>query len=401
MSVLAGKTVVLGVSGGIAAYKIATLASLLKKQRCDVHVIMTENATQFIPPLTFETLTGNRCIVDTFDRHFPKEVKHISLAQAADLFVVAPASANVIAKMAYGLADDMLTTTLLASRCQKIVAPAMNTAMFENPIVQNNIQTLVDYGFEIVSPISGYLACGDTGTGKMVEPAVLYDYIEKHLACEKDLAGKKVVVTAGPTQESLDPVRFMTNHSTGKMGYAIARAAMLRGADVTLITGPTQIPVPLFVNVISVTSASEMFEAVKSQMTEADILIKTAAVADYTFETTHDEKLKKKDEALTLSLAKTQDILHYVGHHKKPHQFICGFSMETQHLVENSRAKLERKQADMIAANNLKVEGAGFKSDTNVLTLITKHQVTPLPLMNKSEAAHALLDAIITEMTGR
>ena len=395
---LKGKTVVLGVSGGIAAYKIATLASLLKKKQCDVHVIMTENATQFIPPLTFETLTGNRCIVDTFDRNFPKEVKHISLAQQADLIVVAPASANIIAKMAHGLADDMLTTTILAAKCKKIIAPAMNTAMFENVLVQRNIQLLQDVGFEIVSPVSGYLACGDTGTGKMVEPAVLYDYIEKELGYVKDLKGKKVVVTAGPTRESLDPVRFLTNHSSGKMGYAIARAAMLRGADVTLISGPTSQLVPPFVRVISVQTAQEMFEAVKKQLNRADVVIKTAAVADYTFETTSTQKLKKKEGELTLNLKRTQDILSYIGAHKQPHQFICGFSMETERLVENSREKLERKQVDMIAANALNSNESGFNVDTNKLTLITADKLVELPVLSKDETAHELWTAILKQM---
>ncbi|MGL4336065.1 MAG: bifunctional phosphopantothenoylcysteine decarboxylase/phosphopantothenate--cysteine ligase CoaBC [Turicibacter sp.] len=392
-----GKTVILGVSGGIAAYKIATLASMLKKQHCDVHVIMTENATHFITPITFETLTGNKCLTDTFDRNFPREVKHISLAKRADLVVVAPASANCIGKMANGIADDMLSTTILACTCKKILSPAMNTAMFENPIVQDNIKKLAHYGFEIVEPTVGYLACGDTGSGKMVEPSVLYEFIEKELAFKKDLQGVNVMVTAGPTQEAIDPVRYITNHSSGKMGYAIAKAAMLRGANVTLVSGQTNITPPPFVTVKSVVSAKEMFEAVKEDATHQDIIIKAAAVADYTSKSVSDQKMKKKEDELSIELTRTDDILAYLGQHRSKDQFLCGFSMETENLIENSRLKLHKKKIDMIAANNLKVEGAGFKGDTNILTLITENEERPLACMSKDQVAHELLNTILAK----
>ena len=392
---LKGKTVLLGVTGSIAAYKIANLASMLVKLHCNVHVIMTENATNFINPITFETLTNNRCLVDTFDRNFQYNVEHVSLAKQADVVLVAPASANVMAKLAHGLADDMLTTTVLACNCKKIVSPAMNTQMYNNPITQDNMKTLRHYGFEVIDPASGYLACGDIGAGKMPEPEVLLDYILKEIACEKDMKGMNVLVTAGPTQESLDPVRYITNHSTGKMGYAIATNAMLRGANVTLVSGPTNIKKPPFVNVIDIKSAQDMFEAVTSNAASQDIIIKSAAVADYTPENVSDEKVKKKDGDMSIPLKRTQDILKYLGEHKPEGQFLCGFSMETQNMLENSRAKLEKKNLDMIIANNLKVAGAGFGTDTNIVTMITKNQEIELPIMTKSEVAGAILDKIL------
>ena len=392
---LKGKTVLLGITGSIAAYKIAYLASALHKLHADVHVLMTENATNFINPITFETLTGNKCLVDTFDRNFQFQVEHVSIAKKADVVMIAPASANVIGKLANGLADDMLTTTVMACRCQKILAPAMNTAMYENPVVQDNIRKLQTYGYEVITPASGYLACGDTGAGKMPEPETLLEYILKEAAFQKDLAGKKLLVTAGPTQEAIDPVRCLTNHSSGKMGYAIAKMAMLRGAEVTLVSGPTAIEPPLFVKVVPVTSARDMFEAVTGLSDEQDIIIKAAAVADYRPKQVSEDKVKKKDDQASIELERTDDILKYLGQHKKQGQFLCGFSMETRDMISNSRAKLEKKNLDMVAANNLKVEGAGFQGDTNVLTLITQDEEVSLPLMSKEDAALKILDKIL------
>ena len=388
------KHIVLGVTGSIAAYKIASLASMLVKKQADVTVIMTKNATNFINPITFESLTGNRCLVDTFDRNFEFQVEHVSLAKQADVFLVAPASANVIAKAAHGIADDMLTTTLLACRCPKIFAPAMNTRMYENPIVQDNISTLKDYGMEVVTPASGYLACGDTGEGKMPEPEVLYEAVLRALT-PKDLSGRKVLVTAGPTQEKLDPVRYISNHSTGKMGYAVAAAAVRRGADVTLVSGKVELTPPMGVQVVPVVSAADMAQAVKDAASEQDIIIKAAAVADYRPRVTADEKLKKKDEELSVELERTEDILAWLGAHRRAGQILCGFSMETEHLLENSRVKLEKKKIDMIVANNLKQEGAGFGTDTNVVTLITKEKTEEFPMLSKEEVADRLLDRIL------
>ena len=392
---LKGKTVLLGITGSIAAYKIAYLASALHKLHADVHVLMTENATNFINPITFETLTGNKCLVDTFDRNFQFQVEHVSIAKKADVVMIAPASANVIGKLAHGLADDMLTTTVMACRCQKILAPAMNTAMYENPVVQDNIRKLQTYGYEVITPASGYLSCGDTGAGKMPEPETLLEYILREAAFQKDLAGKKLLVTAGPTQEAIDPVRCLTNHSSGKMGYAIAKMAMLRGAEVTLVSGPTAIEPPLFVKVVPVTSARDMFEAVTGLSDEQDIIIKAAAVADYRPKQVSEDKVKKKDDQASIELERTDDILKYLGQHKKQGQFLCGFSMETRDMLRNSRAKLEKKNLDMVAANNLKVEGAGFQGDTNVLTLITQDEEVSLPLMSKEDAALKILDKIL------
>ena len=394
---LKGKTVILGVSGSIAAYKIASLASALVKKHCDVHVIMTQNATNFIHPITFETLTGNKCLVDTFDRNFDFSVEHVSLAKKADAVLVAPATANVIAKMAHGIADDMLTTTLLACQCPMIVAPAMNTRMFRNSIVQDNIKLLKCYGMEVIDPACGYLACGDTGEGKMPEPELLLEYLLKALAAKKDLEGLNVLVTAGPTREVIDPVRYITNHSTGKMGYAVARAAAMRGADVTLVSGPTEIAPPPFVKVVDVVSAEEMFREVTSRASKQDIIIKAAAVADYRPAVVATEKVKKKDGEMSIALERTKDILAYLGEHKKEGQFLCGFSMETENMLENSVAKLVKKNLDMIVANNLKVEGAGFGGNTNVVTLITRKGGEQLPLMSKDEVADKLLDAIMKE----
>ena len=393
-----GKNIVLAVTGSIAAYKIANLASMLMKQHCKVTVMMTQNATNFINPITFETLTGNKCLVDTFDRNFQYSVEHVSLAKETDVVLVAPASANVIAKMAHGIADDMLTTTILACECKKIVAPAMNTHMYHNPIVQDNLKILEKYGMEVIKPDYGYLACGDIGDGKMPSEETLFSYIEKEIAREKDLAGKKVLVTAGPTQEAIDPVRYITNHSTGKMGYAIAKAAMLRGAQVTLVTGPVNIKAPNFVKVVPVVSAQDMFEAVKTHYEEQDIIIKSAAVADYTPETTATEKVKKKEGDMSIPLKRTQDILGFLGENRKEGQFLCGFSMETENMLENSKAKLEKKKVDMIAANNLKEDGAGFGTSTNVVTLITKENVKELPMMSKEEVAHNILNEILTKI---
>lgn len=396
---LKGKHIVLGVTGSIAAYKIASLASMLRKQDADVTVIMTKNAMNFIHPITFEALTGNKCLTDTFDRNFEHKVEHISLAKQTDAILIAPASANVIAKAAHGMADDMLTTTLLACECPKMIAPAMNTRMYRNSIVQDNIRLLQDYGMEVICPDSGYLACGDTGEGKMPEPEVLLEYIIK--ACTpKDMTGLKVLVTAGPTREKLDPVRYLTNHSTGKMGYAIARAAMLRGAEVTLISGETNLEAPIHVKRIPVVSAADMAREVKACAADQDIIIKAAAVADYRPKDISDEKIKKKDEELSVALERTEDILGYLGAHKKKGQFLCGFSMETENLLENSRKKLEKKNLDLVAANNLKQKGAGFGTDTNVVTLISKEEVTELPLLSKEEAADRLLDAIWRQRGG-
>lgn len=392
---LSNKTVVLGVTGSIAAYKIANLASMLVKKHCDVHVIMTKNATNFINPITFETLTGNKCLVETFDRNFQFHVAHVSLAKKADVMLIAPASANVIGKLANGIADDMLTTTALACKCKIIVSPAMNTNMYNNIIVQDNIKKLENYGFEVIKPDKGFLACRDEGDGKMPSEQVLLDYIEREIACEKDLFGKKVLVTAGPTQESIDPVRYITNHSTGKMGYAIAKAAMLRGAEVVLISGQTNIADVPFVNMIRIISANDMFEAVKSEFDNADIVIKSAAVADYRPSVVSDEKIKKKDDDMSIHLERTTDILKYIGEHRRNDQFICGFSMETNNMIENSRAKLHKKNIDMIVANNLKESGAGFGVDTNKVTLITKDDEISLDIMSKDMVAHALLDKIM------
>lgn len=395
MENLQGKCVLLGITGGIAAYKMANVASGLRKAGATVHVIMTENATKFITPLTFETLTNNRCVVDTFARDFQYDVKHISLAKAADLILIAPATANVIAKLANGLADDMLTTTVLAARCKKLVAPAMNTAMLENPITQDNLAKLKKYGFGIIEPAVGMLACKDVGSGKLPEPETLLDCIAMELAREKDMAGLHVTVTAGPTQEALDPVRYLTNHSTGRMGYAIAREAMLRGADVTLISGPTALkPVP-GVKIVDVVSARDMFEAVQAALPETDILVKAAAVADYRPANVADDKIKKRDGDMSIPLERTDDILGWVTEHRHPGLFVCGFSMETRDMIENSQKKLAKKHLDMIAANNLKVAGAGFGVDTNVVTILTADGIQELPLMGKDQVAAKLLDAIL------
>ena len=398
---LKGKTVLLGVTGSIAAYKIAYLASALKKLHAEVHVLMTKNATNFITPITFESLTGTKCLVDTFDRNFQFQVEHISIAKKADVAMIAPASANVIGKLAHGIADDMLTTTLMACKFKKFISPAMNTNMFENPILQDNLKTLEHYGYEVIQPASGYLACGDTGAGKMPEPETLLSYILREIAKEKDLEGKKVLVTAGPTQEAIDPVRYITNHSSGKMGYALAKAAMLRGAEVTLVSGPCSITPPPFVKVVPVITAKDMFDAVTSVSAEQDIIIKAAAVADYRPLKVFDEKVKKKDEEMSIALEKTDDILKYLGEHRTKEQFLCGFSMETQNMLGNSRAKLGKKHLDMVAANNLKVEGAGFQGDTNVLTLITQDEDVSLQLMSKEDAANIILDKILSVIKER
>lgn len=396
---LKGKTVILGISGSIAAYKIASLASALVKLHCDVHVIMTQNATNFIHPITFETLTGNKCLIDTFDRNFQYSVEHVSLAKKTDVVLVAPATANVIGKMAHGIADDMLTTTLLACQCPIIVAPAMNTRMFRNSIVQDNMKLLKCYGMEVIEPACGYLACGDTGEGKMPEPELLLQYILKAMVVKKDLEGLNVLVTAGPTREAVDPVRYITNHSTGKMGYAVARAAAMRGAKVTLVSGPTALTPPPFVELVDVVSAEEMFQAVTSRASKQDIIIKTAAVADYRPAVVAEEKVKKKEGEMNIALERTKDILGYLGEHKKAGQFLCGFSMETENMLENSVAKLVKKNLDMIVANNLKVEGAGFGTNTNVVTVITRKGGEQLPLMSKDDVADKLLDAILKERT--
>lgn len=391
---LQGKAVVLGVTGSIAAYKIASLASKLVKLHADVHVLMTQNATNFITPITFETLTGNKCLIDTFDRNFQFDVAHVSLAKKADIMLIAPASANVIGKIANGIADDMLTTTVMASTAPVLISPAMNTHMYENPIVQDNLQKLERFGYKIIAPAVGMLACHDVGAGKMPEPEMLLDWILREIACKKDLQGKKILVTAGPTQEAVDPVRYLTNHSTGKMGYALARCAMLRGADVTLVTGPTAITPPPFVQTVAVTSAEEMYQEVTKRAAEQNAIIMAAAVADYRPATVSAEKQKKQAGDAVLPLSRTKDILAYLGEHKPAGQFLCGFSMETQHMLENSRAKLKRKHLDMICANNLKVAGAGFGTDTNVVTLIQAQKEQELPLQSKEAVGHAILDVI-------
>lgn len=398
---LKGKTVVLAVTGSIAAYKIATLASQLSKLHANVQVLMTKNATNFINPITFETLTGNKCLVDTFDRNFQFSVEHVSLAKMADVVMIAPASANVIGKIAHGIADDMLTTTVMACKCKKILAPAMNTQMFENPIVQDNIKTLEHYGYEVIQPAVGLLACKDVGKGKMPEPEVLLEYILHEIAYPKDLKGKKILVTAGPTQEPVDPVRYLTNHSTGKMGYAIARVCSFRGADVTLVTGKTALSRPLFVDTVEITTAREMYEAVTDRYEQQDIVIKAAAVADYRPREVSAEKVKKSDGEMAIRLERTDDILQYLGLHKREDQFLCGFSMETENMLGNSRAKLVKKNLDMIVANNLKVPGAGFAGDTNVVTLITQDGEEELPLLSKEETAVRILNKILGEIARR
>lgn len=390
------KTILLGVTGGIAAYKSASLASRLVKAGAEVRVIMTEHATNFINPITFETLTGHKCITDTFDRNFEFQVEHVSLAKKADVIMVAPATANIIAKLAHGLADDMLTTTILASHAPKLIAPAMNTGMYENPVTQDNLALLKKYGMKVIEPAAGHLACGDEGKGKMPEPEILYEHILRSCACKQDMKGLKVLVTAGPTQEAVDPVRFLTNHSSGRMGYSIAKACMLRGADVTLVTGRTALTPPLFVDVVPVVSAKDMYDAVISRSDEMDIIIKAAAVADYRPVHVAEEKVKKSDGSFSLELERTDDILKYLGEHKKPGQFLCGFSMETENMLENSRKKLEKKHLDMIAANNLKVPGAGFETTTNIITIITPDSVKELELMSKDDAAFRLLDEILS-----
>ena len=394
---LKGKTVVLAVSGSIAAYKIASLASALGKLHADVQVLMTQNATNFINPITFETLTGNKCLVDTFDRNFQYSVEHVALAKRADVVLVAPASANVIGKIANGIADDMLTTTVMACKCKKIISPAMNTQMFENPIVQDNLKKLEHYGYEVIQPAVGLLACKDVGKGKMPEPETLLEYILREVAYEKDLKGKKILVTAGPTQESIDPVRYLTNHSSGKMGYAIAKVCSMRGADVTLVSGKTSIKPPLFVDVVPVTTAREMYEAVTERFDRQDIVIKAAAVADYRPKTISEQKVKKADGELSIEMERTDDILKYLGEHKRSNQFLCGFSMETEHMLENSRKKLKKKNLDMIVANNVKVEGAGFAGDTNIVTLITGDDETQLPLLSKEETAVEIMNKILEQ----
>lgn len=391
---LKGKTVLLGVTGSIAAYKMANVASMLMKMHANVHVLMTQNATYFINPITFETLTGNKCLVDTFDRNFEYSVEHVSLAKQADVFLVAPATANVIGKIANGLADDMLTTTFMACKCPKIISPAMNTQMYENKIVQDNIEKCKAYGMQIITPASGRLACGDVGSGKLPSEEILVDAILKEIRYEKDLTGLSVLVTAGATKEPLDPVRFISNHSTGKMGFAIARCAMERGADVTVVAASTSAPEPPYVNIVRVGSAAEMFGACKEYAPSSDIVIKAAAVADYTPASVADEKIKKNDADLSLALNKTQDILAYLGQHKKEGQFLCGFSMETENMLENSKKKLVKKNLDMIVANNLKVAGAGFGTDTNIVTLISADETKELPMMSKDEVAYEILSEI-------
>ena len=394
---LKGKTVVLAVSGSIAAYKIASLASALGKLHADVQVLMTQNATNFINPITFETLTGNKCLVDTFDRNFQYSVEHVALAKRADVVLVAPASANVIGKIANGIADDMLTTTVMACKCKKIISPAMNTQMFENPIVQDNLKKLEHYGYEVIQPAVGLLACKDVGAGKMPEPETLLEYILREVAYEKDLKGKKILVTAGPTQEPIDPVRYLTNHSSGKMGYAIAKVCSMRGAEVTLVSGKTAIKPPLFVDVVPVTTAREMYEAVIERSDRQDIVIKAAAVADYRPKTISEQKVKKTDGELSIEMERTDDILKYLGEHKRANQFLCGFSMETEHMLENSRKKLQKKNLDMIVSNNVKVEGAGFAGDTNIVTLITADDETQLPLLSKEETAVEIMNKILEQ----
>lgn len=392
---LKGKTVVLGVTGSIAAYKAANLTSMLVKMHADVHVLMTGNAANFINPITFETLTGHKCLIDTFDRNFNYNIEHVALGEKADVALVAPASANIIAKMAHGIADDMLSTTLLACRCNKIVAPAMNTNMYENPVTQENIRKLREFGMEVIEPDEGLLACKKVGKGKMPSEEILVEYVLREIQFEKDMAGKKVLVTAGATREAIDPVRFITNHSTGKMGYCLATAAMRRGAEVTLVSGVTGLRPPICTRLIEVQSAEDMFEAVKKEAAEQDIIIKAAAVADYTPAKVSDEKIKKHDSSLSLDLTRTVDILGWLGEHRKEGQFLCGFSMETEHIIENSRKKLEKKNTDMIVANSLKIEGSGFGVDTNIVTMILKDEMIELPLMSKEEVAANILDVII------
>ncbi len=398
---LKGKHIVLAVTGSIAAYKIAYLASMLKKKGCDITVLMTKNATNFINPITFETLTGNKCLIDTFDRNFQYSVEHVSLAKQTDVVLIAPASANVIGKLANGIADDMLTTTIMACECKKIISPAMNTHMFHNPVVQDNLKKLAHYGYEIIQPDNGYLACGDTGDGKMPSEQVLFEAIEREVAYEKDLAGKNILITAGPTIERLDPVRFLSNHSTGKMGFCIAKHCMLRGANVTLVTGKTSLTPPPYVEVVQIESARDMFDAVTSRFDAQDIVIKAAAVADYRPAVVASEKVKKKDSDMSIALERTDDILKYLGEHKRPGQFLCGFSMETEHMLENSKAKLQKKNLDMIVANNVKQPGAGFGTDTNIVTLITNDTVTELPMMSKEEVAEELMNHILNRLNGR
>ncbi|MBR1410237.1 MAG: bifunctional phosphopantothenoylcysteine decarboxylase/phosphopantothenate--cysteine ligase CoaBC [Prevotella sp.] len=393
---LTGKTIVLGVTGGIAAYKSANLASMLVKLNADVHVIMTQNATRFITPMTFETLTSNKCIVDTFDRNFSFDVKHVSLAKRGDLFVVAPCTANVIGKLAHGICDDMLTTTMLATKAPKLIAPAMNTGMWENPILQDNLVKLQGYGYHIIQPIVGRLACGDTGTGKMNSEDVIIEHILMYLAKDQDLKGKRILISAGPTQEAIDPVRYITNHSSGKMGYAIAKMARLRGADVTLVSGPVSIKPFSGVNLVSVVSAADMFEAITARSSEADVIIMCSAVADYTPAAYSDQKVKKQDGELSIALTRTKDILGYLGEHKQEHQTLVGFSMETENLIENSREKLAKKHADLICANSISSSNTGFAVDTNQITLITNSEVKELPLCSKEETANAILDFILT-----
>ena len=397
---LTNKTILLGVTGGIAAYKSASLASMLVKKGAEVRVIMTEHAANFINPITFESLTGHKCITDTFDRNFEFKVEHVALAKKADVIMVAPATANVIAKLAHGLADDMLTTTILASKAPKIIAPAMNTGMYENPVTQDNLAVLKKYGMEVIAPADGYLACGDIGSGKMPEPEVLCEHILRRCACRKDMAGMKVLVTAGPTQEALDPVRYISNHSSGKMGYSIAKACVLRGADVTLVTGKTSLALPLFVNAVPVVSARDMYNAVIARSEEMDIIIKAAAVADYRPKHVAPEKVKKADSDLAIPLERTDDILKFLGDHRRSGQFLCGFSMETENMLDNSTKKLYKKNLDMIVANNLKMQGAGFGTDTNIITMITKNDVTELPIMEKEEAAFHILDKILALKSG-
>ncbi|MCH5267926.1 MAG: bifunctional phosphopantothenoylcysteine decarboxylase/phosphopantothenate--cysteine ligase CoaBC [Lachnospiraceae bacterium] len=392
---LQGKTVVLGVTGSIAAYKIANLASMLVKLHAQVHVLMTDNATKFINPITFETLTGHKCLVDTFDRNFQYNVEHVALAKQADVVLIAPASANVIGKIANGIADDMLTTTVMACKCKKMIAPAMNTNMFENPIVQDNLDKLRRFGYEVIAPAVGYLACKDVGAGKLPEESLLLQHILREIRFEKDLAGKRILITAGPTVEAIDPVRFISNHSTGKMGYALANIAMQRGAEVTLVTGPVHLEPPAFVEVVPVQSAEDMFREVTSRAAEQDIIIKAAAVADYTPEIVAEEKIKKTGDKTEIKLMRTKDILKYLGEHRGAGQLLCGFSMETEHMLENSRKKLEKKNLDMIVANNVKTEGAGFGVDTNVVTMITKDGEKELPQMSKEEVASAIFDMLL------
>lgn len=392
---LKGKTVVLAISGSIAAYKMANVARMLLKQHCDVEVLMTQNATQFINPITFESLTGHKCLVDTFDRNFQYSVEHVALAKRADVVLVAPASANVIGKIANGIADDMLTTTIMACPCKKIVSPAMNHNMYHNPIVQDNIEKLKHFGYEIITPATGMLANGDIGDGRMPEESVLFEAVVKEIACEKDLVGKKVLISAGATREPIDPVRFITNHSSGKMGYALARAAMHRGAEVTVVAAHTDVEPPLFVNVVPVQTAEEMYDAIVSRAQDYDFVIKAAAVADYTPAVTADNKIKKKDGDMSIPLVRTKDILKTLGENKRPGQILCGFSMETENVLENSRKKLESKHCDMICANSLKSAGAGFGTDTNIVTLITKNSEESLELMSKEQVAHKILDKLM------